>query len=95
VGDEVPAAAERASSAGERFEFVESQLRFILWWYALDESGQWLYRRAVRRLAKGSGKSPFAALMALVELCAPVRLDYWDPDAPGGCVGRRCRCRGW
>jgi hypothetical protein len=74
--------------AGERFEFVESQLRFILWWYALDESGQWLYRRAVRRLAKGSGKSPFAALMALVELLAPVRLARYDLDAPGGCVGR-------
>ena len=74
--------------AGERFEFVESQLRFLLWWYAVDEYGAWLFRRAVRRLAKGSGKSPFAALMALVELLAPVRLARFDPDAPGGCVGR-------
>lgn len=74
--------------AGERFQFVESQLRFILWWYALDADGQWLFRRAVRRLAKGSGKSPFAALMALVELCARVRLDRFDPAEPGGCVGK-------
>ena len=74
--------------AGERFEFVESQLRFLLWFYAVDESGEWIYRRAVRRLAKGSGKSPFAALMALVELLAPVRLARFDPDKPGGCVGR-------
>lgn len=75
-------------TAGQRFVFVDSQIRFLLWWYALDGQGRWLFRRAVRRLAKGSGKSPFAALMALVELCAPVRLAWFDPDAPGGCVGK-------
>src|SRR4051794_16315425 len=53
-------------NAGQRFKFTQSQIRFILWFYALDETGQWLFRRAVRRLAKGSGKSPFAALIALV-----------------------------
>jgi hypothetical protein len=26
--------------------------------------------------------------MALVELCAPVRLDYWDPTRPAACVGK-------
>lgn len=75
--------------AGQRFAFTQSQIRFILWFYALDDVGQWLFRRAVRRLAKGSGKSPFAALIALVEFCAPIRLDYWDPEAPGGAVGKR------
>lgn len=75
-------------NAGQRFKFTQSQIRFILWFYALDESAQWMFRRAVRRLAKGSGKSPFAALMALVELCAPVRLDRWDASVPGGCVGK-------
>jgi hypothetical protein len=42
----------------------------------------------VRRLAKGSGKSPNAAVWALVELCAPVRLLDFDPKAPGGVVGQ-------
>ncbi|HEY5201352.1 MAG TPA: hypothetical protein VIJ31_10635 [Acidothermaceae bacterium] len=77
--------------AGRPFRFTQSQVRFILWFYALDESGQWLFRRAVRRLAKGSGKSPFAALIALIELCAPVRLDSWEDDRekyPGGCAGK-------
>jgi hypothetical protein len=74
--------------AGQRFSFTQSQIDFLLHWYALNESGDWLYRRAVRRLAKGSGKSPFAALMALVELCAPVRVDYYDPDRPGGVKGK-------
>jgi hypothetical protein len=75
-------------NAGRRFEFTPSQIRFLLHWYGLDESGDWLYRRAVRRLSKGSGKSPFAALMALVEFCGPVRLDHWDDSAPGGAVGK-------
>jgi len=74
--------------AGQRFEFVNSQIRFLLWWYAVDESGNWLFHRAIRRLAKGSGKSPFAALWALSELCFPVRLRDFDPKVLGGCVGR-------
>jgi hypothetical protein len=74
---------------GRRWEFVNTQLRFLLWWYAVDETGAWIYRRAIRRLAKGSGKSPFAALVALGELTAPVRLDDFDPKLPGGVRGRR------
>lgn len=74
--------------AGQRWEFVDSQLRFLLWFYAVDEDGQWLFRRAVRRLAKGSGKSPFAALLALCEFLAPVRPLEPDPDAPGGWRGK-------
>lgn len=73
---------------GQRWEFVNSQLRFLLWWYAVDDAGSWLYRHSIRRLAKGSGKSPFAALMALAEFTAPVRLADLDPSVLGGCVGR-------
>jgi hypothetical protein len=75
-------------NAGQRFSPVDSQVRFLLWWYAVDESGNWLFHHAVRRLAKASGKSPFAALWAIAELCFPVRLKDFDPKAPGGCVGR-------
>lgn len=75
-------------NAGQRFEFTEGQMRFLLHFYALTESGQWVYHYGVRRLAKGSGKSPFAAVMSLIELCAPVRLKDWDSSRPGGCVGK-------
>ena len=71
------------------FRLVDSQLRFLAWWYAVDLDGHWLYHHAVRRLAKGSGKSPFAAALALAELCGPVRLDDFDRRIPGGCRGRR------
>lgn len=75
-------------NVGQRWDFVDSQIRFLLWWYSVDEYGNWLYRRGVRRLPKGSGKSPFAAIVALEEFVGPVRLHDFDPRMPGGCVGR-------
>lgn len=74
--------------AGQRWHFIDSQIRFMLWWYSLDEYTRFIFTHAVRRLPKGAGKSPFAALLALAELCGPVRFDHWDDDAPGGCVGK-------
>lgn len=77
--------------AGQRWQSTESQVRFLLWWYSLTPEARWEYDYGVRRLAKGSGKSPFAAAWALLELCGPVRpaLDdegqlQPDPDAPEG-----------
>ena len=75
-------------AAGQMWRPIDSQLRFLLWWYALDENGDWLYHHAVRRLAKGSGKSPFAAVLALMEFLGPVRLKDFDPDRPGGVIGK-------
>ena len=74
--------------AGKPFRLTHDQFRFLLWWYALDERGDWLYYHGVRRLAKGSGKSPFAAVLALIEFCAPVRLERFDDRVDGGAVGR-------
>lgn len=74
--------------AGRRFRLTGDQLRFLLWWYALDESAQWIYMHGVRRLAKGSGKSPFAAVLALIEFVGPCRLDHFDDRQPGGCVAK-------
>lgn len=61
-------------NAGKKFQFTPRQLRFLMWWYAVDDEGRWLFQHGVRRLAKGSGKSPFAAVLALCEFCGPVRV---------------------
>lgn len=74
--------------AGRRFRPTDRQLRFWLWFYALDDDGHWLFSDAVRRLPKGSGKSPTAAVHCLTEFCGPVRLDTFDARAPGGTIGR-------
>ena len=74
--------------SGQPFHFTIDQMRFMLWWYALEPDGEWVYTHGVRRLAKGSGKSPFAAVLSLIEFCAPIRLDRKDSASPGGVRGR-------
>lgn len=74
--------------AGEPFRPSPDQVDFLLWFYALDEHGRWLFNLGVRRQAKGKGKSPFAAALALAEFLGPVRLDRFDDRVVGGCVGK-------
>lgn len=74
--------------AGKLWQPTTSQARWLLWWYAVDEDGRWLFHHGVRRLVKGAGKSPSVAVMALEELVGPVRLRDFDPKVPGGCVGK-------
>lgn len=71
-------------AAGQPFRFTPEQLRFLLWWYAVDSDGKWLYRKGVRRLSKGSGKSPFAAVLAVSEFLGPCRFDGFDDTQMGG-----------
>jgi hypothetical protein len=66
--------------AGEPFRFTREQLNFILWWYALDAGGRFLYRRGILRRAKGWGKSPFLGALAIAELAGPVRFGGWDDE---------------
>lgn len=73
--------------AGRPFQFTPGQMRFLLWWYAVDDEGRWLFHHGVRRLAKGSGKSPFAAVLGLIEFCAPVRV-YDIDHRKGQVVGK-------
>lgn len=80
-------------NARHPFQLTGRQERFVLWWYAVDEQGRWLFNHGVRRLAKGSGKSPFAAALALAEFCGPVRLAEIVTDDPrlrnfGRCLAR-------
>lgn len=74
--------------SGKVFRPTERQFRFWLWLWAVDDDGRWLFTEAVRQLAKGSGKSPSAAVTALMEFLAPVRLAQFDDRAPGGTIGK-------
>lgn len=66
---------------------TKEQARFTLWWYAIDKEGNWLYREGILRRIKGWGKDPFAAALALAELCGPVRFSHFDKN--GEPVGKR------
>lgn len=56
--------------------------------YALNPDGSWVYNWAVRRLGKGSGKSPFAAALSMFEMLGPCRFDRWDDTSPFGVEGK-------
>lgn len=43
-------------TAGDPFKFTDEQIRFLAWFYAVDENGKWVYRTASLRRAKGWGK---------------------------------------
>lgn len=59
---------------------TDEQMRFVLWWYAVDDKGNYAYREGTLRRLKGWGKDPLAAAMALVELCGPVAFSHFDAD---------------
>ncbi|MBB5123287.1 hypothetical protein FHS36_006769 [Streptomyces eurocidicus] len=73
--------------AGEPWRFSPEQLRFVLWLYAIDERGRWLYRSAALRRAKGWGKTPLLAALAIVEFIGPARFSHFDDN--GLPVGKR------
>lgn len=68
------------------------QVRFLLWWYAVDSRGRYAYRSGVLRRMKGWGKDPLVAAMSFAELCGPVAFSHFDKD--GDPVGKT-RAAAW
>lgn len=60
---------------GRPWRFTRQQYRILAYWFAHDEEGRWLHRRGSVRMCKGWGKDPLAAVLSLVELCGPSRVD--------------------
>jgi hypothetical protein len=63
---------------GGPWKFTREQLRFVLWWYAMDETGRFVYRKGVLQRLKGWGKDPLLAVICLVEFVGPSRFSHWD-----------------
>lgn len=71
--------------AGAPWLFTDDQLRMLIWFYAVDKDGVFLYRETTLRQSKGTGKSIVAAVIAAIELCGPCRFMGWDrSDQPVG-----------
>ena len=67
------------------FKFTLEQLRWLLWWYAIDSEGKFLYRTGVLQRMKGWGKDPLLAVLCLVEFVGPCRFSHWRSDGtPAG-----------
>lgn len=76
---------------GDPWVFTDEQARIVLWWYAVDESGAWLFRDGVVQRLKGWGKDPLAACLAAVEAFGPARVRDMAAGRP---VGGPCE-DGW
>lgn len=63
---------------GVPWRFTPEQARFLLWWYAVDETGRWLYRDFVLQRLKGWGKDPLGACMCLFEMVGNCRVADLD-----------------
>ncbi|GAA4104593.1 hypothetical protein [Streptomyces hundungensis] len=74
-------------SAGEPWKFTPEQLKFVLWFYAINPDGTWKYAAGTLRRAKGWGKTPLLAALAIVEFIGPCRFSHWDET--GMPVGKR------
>ena len=59
------------------FDLTDEQKRFILWFYAIDEDGNFLYREVVLQRLKGHGKDPLASVISAVEFVGPCRFAGW------------------
>lgn len=74
------------ANKGDTWSYTKEQAKFILWFYAVDEKGRFVYRRALLARPKGWGKSPLLAAISCTELLGPVQFDGFD--ANGNPVGR-------
>lgn len=54
------------------------QFRFILWWYAVDENGNFIYRKGILQRLKGWGKDPIVSVLAAIEFLGPCRFAGWS-----------------
>lgn len=86
IGWEAIAWAESTLSAirGEgMLQLTPEQMRVTLWFYAVDDEGDFTYQQAVYQAYKGAGKDPFGAVLAIIELIGPCRFSHWEYDEDG------------
>lgn len=69
---------------GQPWQFTAEQARFLLWFYALDEQGDFLYHSAVLQRLKGWGKDPLLACASAAACFGEVSFDRWEGDRPIG-----------
>jgi hypothetical protein len=77
ITDNLPSPADPSQA----FVLTDEQARLVLRWYELDpDTGDFVYRRGRSERAKGWGKSPLLAAIALAEFAGPVCFGGWDRD---------------
>ncbi|HEY3547765.1 MAG TPA: hypothetical protein VGK17_16960, partial [Propionicimonas sp.] len=66
---------------GKPFILTDEQAEIVLRWFELDQvTGEFVNRRGRLEMAKGWGKSPLLAAIAIVEFAGPSVFAGWDAD---------------
>lgn len=68
---------------GDPWVYSNEQALFILWFYAVNEKGEFIYRKAVLERPKGWGKSPLLAAICCTEFMGPVQFAGWVQKEDG------------
>lgn len=75
----------RAPRGGGPWTYTLEQARFLLWYWALDSDGGFVFHSAALQRLKGWGKDPLAACVSATDLCSEdASFDHWDGDVPVG-----------
>lgn len=75
MAEHLPSPADPA----EPFILTDEQALIVLRWFELDPmTGEFVHRRGRLEMAKGWGKSPLLAAIAIEEFAGPVCFDGWD-----------------
>lgn len=69
---------------GKPWTWTPEQTRFLLWYFAVDALGDFVYHTARLQRLKGWGKDPLAAGVSAGSLHAPIVFDRWEGDRPIG-----------
>ena len=69
---------------GKPWQFTPEQARFVLWFYAVDEVGDFVFHSGVLQRLKGWGKDPVVACLSPAECFADVRFDRFENGRPVG-----------
>jgi len=72
--------------AGEPFVLSEDQLHFVAWYYAIDETGKFRFRRALLVRPQKFGKGPLSSAVICAEAAGPARFSHFDDN--GDPVGK-------
>ncbi len=85
LGDEVlvwlTSALRSPADDSKQLDLTDEQALLLLHWYRLDPvSGRFLHRRGALEMAKGWGKSPLLAAIAIADFAGPALFDGWDAN---------------
>lgn len=67
-------------NAGDAWTYTAEQARWLLWWYAINRDGEFVFRDGMLRRVKGWGKDPVGATVCATEFVGPCRFGGWDAN---------------